>query len=390
MKKVLMLASVASMIDQFNMQNISILKEKGYEVHVAANFEQGSTSSNERMEKFKVELNDLNIPFYQIDFSRNVMNIPQNMKAFNQIKKLMKYNKYEFVHCHSPIGGVCGRLAAKLTKTKVIYTAHGFHFYKGSFKVNWMIYYPIEKCLSYITDVLITINKEDYNLAKQKMKAKQIEYVPGIGVDVDKFKHLQIDKLSKRKEIGVPEDAIMLFSVGELNKNKNHEIIIKSLAELNNFNIHYCIAGRGELDKYLIQLSKDLNVSDNIHLLGFRSDVAELYKCSDIFCFPSYREGLSVSLMEAIASGLPVICSEIRGNTDLIQHENGGYLCNPSKVSDFSKFINILVKNKELRKSFGNYNMEYIDKFDVEIVNERMKFIYNSIEINTHKEERNV
>lgn len=390
MKKVLMLASVASMIDQFNMQNISILKEKGYEVHVAANFKQGSTSSNERIEQFKKELNYLNIPFYQIDFSRNVKNISQNIKAFNQIKKLMKNNKYEFVHCHSPIGGVCGRLAAKLTKTKVIYTAHGFHFYKGSSKVNWMIYYPIEKCLSYITDVLITINNDDYNLAKQKMKAKKIEYVPGVGVDVDKFKNLQVDKISKRKEIGVPDDAIMLFSVGELNKNKNHEVIIKSLAELNNSNVHYCIAGQGELDKYLIQLSEELNVSSKVHLLGFRSDVAELYKCADIFCFLSYREGLSVSLMEVMAAGLPVICSKIRGNVDLIQGENGGYLCKPSEVSEFVKFIEILVENKELRKSFGNYNMKYIGKFNVEIVNERMKFIYDSIDVNIHKAERNV
>lgn len=380
MKKVLMLASVASMIDQFNMQNISILKEKGYEVHVAANFEQGSTSSNERMEQFKKELNYLNIPFYQIDFSRNVMNIPQNIKAFNQIKKLMKDNKYEFVHCHSPIGGVCGRLAAKLTKTKVIYTAHGFHFYKGSSKINWMIYYPIEKCLSYITDVLITINSDDYNLAKQKMKAKKIEYVPGVGVDVDKFKHLQIDKLSKRKDIGVPEDAIMLFSVGELNKNKNHEVIIKSLAELNNPNIHYCIAGRGELDKYLIQLSEELNLSNRVHLLGFRTDVAELYKCADIFCFPSYREGLSVALMEGMASKKAIICSSIRGNLDLIKDGLGGYLCNPNSIFEFKNAINKLMYDKNLCCEMANFNKTYIENFSINVVIEKMHEIYDYIQ----------
>ena len=173
MKKVLMLASVASMIDQFNMQNISLLQEQGYEVHVAANFEQGSTSSKERVEQFKKELKEKNVLYFQIDFSRNVSNIPQNIKAYKQIKKLLVNNKYEFIHCHSPIGGVCGRLAAKVTNTKVIYTAHGFHFYKGAPKFNWMIYYPIEKVLSYITDVLITINKEDYELAKKKDESKK-------------------------------------------------------------------------------------------------------------------------------------------------------------------------------------------------------------------------
>lgn len=380
MKKVLMLASVASMIDQFNMQNIAILKEQGYEVHVAANFEQGSTSSNERVEQFKKELKEKNISYFQIDFSRNVSNIPQNIKAYKQIKKLLKDNKYEFIHCHSPIGGVCGRLAAKVTNTKVIYTAHGFHFFKGAPRINWILYYIPEKICSYFTDILITINQEDYELAKQKMKAKKIEYIPGIGIDVNKFKDLQIDKISKRKEIGVPEDVILLLSVGELNKNKNHEIIIRSLAELNNPNVHYCIAGRGNLDEYLIQLSKDIYVYDKVHLLGFRSDVADLYKCADIFCFPSYREGLSVALMEAMSSSLPIICSNIRGNNDLLKDQLGGYLCNPSRINEFSIAINTLVKDKKTRKKMGQYNKEQIGKFDLQIVREQMFTLYKSLE----------
>ncbi|MGL5692516.1 MAG: glycosyltransferase, partial [Peptostreptococcaceae bacterium] len=303
MKKVLMLASVASMIDQFNMQNIAILQEQGYDVHVAANFEQGSTSSSERMVEFKKELSEKNISYFQIDFSRNVTNIPQNIKAYAQIKKLLVENEYEFIHCHSPIGGVCGRIAAKITGTKVIYTAHGFHFYKGAPKVNWMIYYPIEKVLSYITDILITINKEDYELAKKKMKAKKVEYVPGVGVDIGKFASIEIDKEKKRRELGLSEDNVVLLSVGELNKNKNHEVIIRGLAELKDSNVHYIIAGRGELESYLNELAKELSIVNQVHLLGFRTDVSELYKVADVFCFPSYREGLSVAMMEAIASG---------------------------------------------------------------------------------------
>lgn len=384
MKKVLMLASVASMIDQFNMQNISILKEKGYEVHVAANFKQGSTSSNKRIEQFKKELNYLNIPFYQIDFSRNVKNISQNIKAFNQIKKLMKDNKYEFVHCHSPIGGVCGRLAAKSTKTKVIYTAHGFHFYKGAPIINWLLYYPIEKYLSYITDILITINKEDYGIAINKMNAKSTYYVPGIGVNTNRFSNLCIDVNNKRKELGVSSNSIIILSIGELSKRKNHEVVIRALSEFNNSDIHYFIVGKGEFKVFLENLASDLNISNNVHFLGFRSDIDEICNISDIFCFPSKQEGLPVALMEAMASGLPVICSEIRGNTDLIQHENGGYLCNPSEVSDFAKFINILTQNRKLREEFGNYNMKYINKFDTKIVNCKMKSIYDSIDINIH------
>lgn len=376
MKKVLMLASVASMIDQFNMQNIAILQEQGYEVHVAANFEQGSTSSNERVEQFKKELKEKNISYFQIDFSRNVSNIPQNIKAYKQIKKLLKDNKYEFIHCHSPIGGVCGRLAAKVTNTKVIYTAHGFHFYKGAPKLNWIIYYPIEKALSYITDVLITINKEDYELAKKKMKAKKIEYVPGVGVDTQKFSNIVIDKVEKRKELALSQNNIVLLSVGELNKNKNHEVIIRALAKLNSPNIHYIIAGRGNLESYLNELSKELNVEKQVHLLGYRKDISQLYNISDIFCFPSYREGLSLALMEVMASGLAVVCSDIRGNCDLIKDQKGGYRCNPSDIDEFVRYIDELVKDNEKRKNMAIYNKEVINEFSIDVVKDNMKTIY--------------
>ena len=215
MKKMLMLASVVSMIDQFNMSNIDILKKQGYEVHVAANFEYGNTSSKQRVEEFKKELTELNVQYYNIDFSRKITNILANIKAYKQIKDLMLKNKYEFVHCHSPIGGVCGRLAAHSANTPVIYTAHGFHFFKRAPLKNWMLYYPVEKLLAHYTDVLITINKEDYARA-QNFKAKKVEYVPGIGVDIKKFSEIIVDKLAKRKELGIPENAFLILSVGEL------------------------------------------------------------------------------------------------------------------------------------------------------------------------------
>lgn len=379
MKKVLMLASVASMIDQFNMGNIGILKEQGYEVHVAANFEQGSTSSSDRMEKFKQELKELNIQYYQIDFSRNITNILENIKAYNQIKKIMSENNYEFVHCHSPIGGVCGRLAAKVTKTKVIYTAHGFHFFKGASKLNWILYYPIEKILSYITDILITINHEDYHTAKKKMKAKQIYYIHGIGVDTKIFNNVIVDKEKKKNELNMPKDAVVLLSVGELNKNKNHEIIIRALAKLNNKKVYYCIAGKGSLKSYLEKLANSLNISEQVYFLGFRTDINKLYKVSDVFCFPSYREGLSVAMMEAMASGLPVVCSDIRGNTDLIKNGQGGYLCKPNSVDSFEKAIRQLISSNELVNSMIKINQSNIKTFDNEIVVQEMNKIYNLI-----------
>lgn len=380
MKKVLIVASVASMIDQFNMQNINILKQQGYEVHVAANFEKGSTISEERLLEFKKELKNLNVLYFQVDFSRRIGNIGQNIKAYKQIKEIIKQNKYKFIHCHSPIGGVCGRIAAKTTGTKVMYTAHGFHFYKGAPMKNWVLYYPIEKVLSYLTDVLITINNEDYELSKNKMKSKSLYYIPGVGVDVSNFSDIKVDKIKKIKDLNVNihKDSIIILSVGELNKNKNHETIIRSLKIANDSNIHYLIAGKGDLDEYLNKLIRDLNLENQVHMLGFRKDVKELYKIADIFCFPSYREGLSVALIEGMASGLPVICSNIRGNTDLIENNKGGYLCNPKLSDDFAITIKNLAKDKKLRKKMSEFNKLKIKQFDIEQVNRIMEKIYRS------------
>ena len=165
MKRVLMLASVASMIDQFNMPNIVLLQKLGYQVDVACNFIEGNTCSDERVAELKQKLQDMHVRCCQIDFARNIKHMGQNMRALRQVEGLMKQNGYVFCHCHSPIGGVVARIAGHRTKTKVIYTAHGFHFYQGAPVMNWLVYYPVEKMLSRWTDVLITINHEDYALS---------------------------------------------------------------------------------------------------------------------------------------------------------------------------------------------------------------------------------
>ena len=217
MKRMLMLASVASMIDQFNMPNIELLQEMGYEVHVACNFEKGSTCTDEKVLELKKKLKQLHVRFFQIDFERNVMKLNQDLKAYKQVLKLARKYHYTFIHCHSPIGGVVGRLVGHKTNTKVIYTAHGFHFYEGAPLLNWLIYYPIEKLLSRFTDVLITINQEDYHRAKSKFHAKRVEYVPGVGIDIKRFQNVKVDILQKRKELGIRSKDIVLLSVGELN-----------------------------------------------------------------------------------------------------------------------------------------------------------------------------
>ena len=215
-----------------------------------------------------------------------------NIKAVGQIKKIVEEGMYDIVHCHTPIAAACTRLACRNLRkkgVKVIYTAHGFHFYTGAPKPNWLIFYPVEKLCGRWTDVLLTINQEDYQRATKSIPAKKVEYVPGVGIAVEKFSGTQIDRAEKRASLGIPEDAFLLCSVGELNANKNHEVVIRAMALLEQQNIHYMVAGVGDRKEHLLQLAQELHLEDRVHLLGYRKDVAELYKTADLFVFPSFR-----------------------------------------------------------------------------------------------------
>lgn len=350
---VLVLASVASMIDQFNIPNIKLLIEMGFHVDVACNFLNGSTCSDEKISQLKTKLNDMGVGIYQIDFARNAFNVKRNFKAFHQVMDLMKTNRYKFIHCHSPIGGLCGRITGHMTHTKVIYTAHGFHFYKGAPWLNWLIYYPTERFLSRYTDVLITINKEDFIRAKT-FHAKKVEYIPGVGIDIDKVQAVIVDRTEKRKKLGIPKNAFLLISVGELNKNKNHELAIKALSQMKcDKNVFYIIVGEGPLKEHLTGLIASLGMETKVRFLGFRTDVIELLKASDCFVFPSLREGLPVSLMEAMASSLPVVCSNIRGNTDLVDDEVNGYLFKKFDTSSLTKCLcKVITTESKLMENF--------------------------------------
>lgn len=371
MKKVLFVATVVKLhIMVFHLPYLEWFKKNGYEVHVAARNDY--ENANECKIPFCDKFYDL--PFERLPFNKN------NVHVQRELKKIIDGNKYELVHCHTPMGGAIGRLAAREARkngTKVFYTAHGFHFFKGASLINWLIYYPIERWLARFTDVLITINKEDYNRAKT-FKASRVEYVPGVGININKFKKTTIDREVKRKSLGVEENEFMILSVGELNKNKNHRVIIRALAELRNKNVKYFLCGQGPLEDDLKRLAQEVDVGSQVKLLGFRKDIPELCNAADLFAFPSYREGLSLSLMEAMASGLPVICSCIRGNKDLIDNELGGYLLDPDKYNAFSTTIDFIMANVLARQKMGSYNKNKIDLFQIEKVIDQVSEIYKT------------
>lgn len=300
-----------------------------------------------------------------------------NLAAIGQIRDLVVREKYDLVHCHTPIAAACTRIACrKLRKKqglKVFYTAHGFHFYKGAPLKNWILYYPMEKVCSYFTDVLITINQEDYQLAQKRLHAPRVEYVPGVGVDVEKFRNTQVDRKQKRIELGIPADAIILLSVGELNINKNQQVIIRALAQMKKNDVYYVVVGRGDQADKLKKLALELDVAQQVHFLGYRQDVAELCHVADIFCHPSFREGLPVSVIEAMACGLPCVASRTRGNMDLVDLQ-GGILFEPFDTKSCTQAIRtVLQENLPL---MGQYNQEKSKKYASKHILDKMKMLY--------------
>ena len=365
-KKILYITTVGGTMSFFE-DMIKQLTDEGYVVDIATNEFNRPVPDFYRTNGYKI---------FSLSCSRFPLN-KGNIKAVKEIREIVSNGNYDIVHCHTPIAGAVTRLACRKFRKnglKVFYTAHGFHFYKGAPFKNWLIYYPIEKLCSRFTDVLITINHEDYELAKKKMKAKRIEYVPGVGIDVEKFSNAVVDRAAKRSELGIPEDAFLLISVGELNENKNHQVVIRALAQLNNPNIHYMIAGKGPLDEQLKLLSQKLGVENQVHLLGYRNDVAELYKTADVNVFPSIREGLPVALMEAMACGVPCVASRIRGNADLLPNE---LLFDPKPINDVVKAIKEVFSDD--LEDIINKNKEKIAEFDISIVNAIMRNVYEEL-----------
>ncbi len=379
MKKVLMVATVPSVIGQFNMNNVQLLKEMGYDVHVACNFFDRSVWPEDRIKEFAELLKNLKVVYHQIDFCRSPKSVNQILKSIYQMNNLIVKEKYSFVHCHTPMAGVISRLICYKKKVKVIYTAHGFHFYDGASLKNWILYYPVEKVLSYFTDILITINREDYQRAKKRFYAKKTLYIPGVGIDIEKFSNRLVNTEKIREELGISSNEVVLFSAGELNENKNHKTVIYAIKKLQNKKIHYIVAGQGILNNELKDLTRKLNLQGQVHLIGYQKDIVQWYQVADVYILPSIREGLNVSLMEAMASGLPVIGSKIRGNVDLIVPGKGGFLCIPDNRNEFAEAIKKICEDVNICRRMAEFNKKRIGKFNCLYVKERMRRIYGSI-----------
>lgn len=371
-RKVLLVATVVKIhVNVFHIPCLKMFQEQGWETWVC------SRNDYDNPKECVIPYCD---HYVDIPFERNPLK-PGNVKAYRMLRQIIEKEQFDLIYCHTPVGAMLARLAgisARKKGTKVIYMAHGFHFYNSAPLLNWMIYYPAEKFLSRFTDGLITINQEDYRRA-QKFHAGKIILIPGVGIDLDKFQKKEPTRQEIRSKLGIPESKIILMSVGELTKRKNHMVMIEALARLKEYDILYVICGDGPLKAQLRAKAEELGVRDRLKLLGFRKDIAELHKAADIFVFPSLQEGLPVALMEAMASGLPIVASKIRGNEDLISNNQGGYLVNPTDSEQVAKAIEKMIQNPKKREKMEKRNLEIITKYGQETVLQKMDEFFDEI-----------
>lgn len=372
MKKVLLVATVQSHIAQFHLPLLNLLQDNGYEVHVAAN--------NNLDEKNGLSLKDAD-KIFNVPFARSPFNL-NNFKAYNNLKGILDQYKYEIIHCNTPVGGVITRLLARNKRklgTKVFYTAHGFHFYKGAPLYNWMLYYPVEKFLARYTDRLITISKEDYQLAFNKKFKTEIHHIHGVGANADKYKPVsEVGKNKLRKELGFAKTDFICICTGELNKNKNQKTLISAIEKVINQipEIKLLLAGNGPMEDELKGLIREKNLEKHIKLLGYRTDLERFVKASDLAISASIREGLGLNVIEAMLCGKPIIASKNRGHNELIIPNKNGFLVDAINSSEYSEAILNYYRNKEFRKKSGKENLSRSYEYTRDNIIKELKEIY--------------
>jgi len=357
-------------LNNFYLPNIEVALRNGYEVNVGINRKYPDLVKSEHP-----------IHFFDSNIFRSIFDLKNNYKAYRNLNNLLNASHFDIIHCNTPIGGVLGRICGKKAKVdKVIYTVHGFHFYRGQNIIKKNIFRLVERALARMTDVIITINEEDYINAKnfKLKKGGKVFKISGVGLDTNPILTQDSKIFSLMNEFSIKDSDIVLLTVGDLVKNKNTITLIKCMKYLDN-NFKLIICGKGVLEQKLKFFVKKQRLEDRIIFTGYRSDINDFYELANIFVFSSFREGLPRVTMEAMAHGLPCIVSNIRGNVDLIDHELGGYLCKPKSYKEFAHRIKSISYDKDKVNSMKLWNERKIKNYDVEVVRKQIQNVYNEM-----------
>ncbi len=361
--KILYVATVLSHICQFHLPYLRMLKEQGHEIHVAAHDNLAMKNGLQ----LRYADRHIEIPFERSPFDR------RNIKAYRRLKELIDRENYDLIVCNTPVGGVLTRLAAKKAKkrgTKVVYIAHGFHFFKGAPVKNWLLYYPLEKHLSRLCDVVVTINEEDYQLAKRCFPGR-VEHIHGIGVDGDRFHPMsEEEQLALRRAEGLSEKDYVVLCTGELNENKNQKTLIAAAALLKDKipNLVVLLAGNGPKEQELRMQIRKLGLEESVRLLGYRTDLEHIVPAVDLVVSCSRREGLPLNIVEAMLCKKPVVASVNRGHRELVKDGTNGFLLSPESEEEYAEHIFLLSQNNKIAQSFGDSGFKIAQKYTFEFV----------------------
>lgn len=375
MKKALIIATIGGFVPKFEMNDVRLLMEKGYKIHYASDFKNPVYHMDIK------KLRETGIQLHQISIHKSPFHIVRNIKAYTQLKKIIDDEDISLIHCHNPIGGVVGRLAAKKAKNSpyVIYTAHGFHFYKNAPIKNWILYYTAERLLAHYTDTLITINSEDCKRGRsfRLKKGGRVKRIHGVGVDMEKFKRRDGAYEEEREKLSIPKESFHIVTVAELNRNKNHRVVIKAMAAIKDRNIYYTICGKGREEKYLNSLVRKYHLENRVRFMGYRDDVAEILQSADCFVFPSIREGLGIAAVEALASSVPVIAADNRGTREYMKDGINGIVCYGNYSDEFAAAIKKLKDDKGLRNEMSLNCRATVSNFKISETEKIMRQVYD-------------
>lgn len=356
MAKRILITCTDSMMKQFLEPHVRNLAENGYEVEIAC------SEVLNRMTEVRQDLEQL-VPVHQLHLKRSPLAV-SNARGYRELKKIIDSGRYDLIWTNEPVMGVVTRMAARKARkqgTKVMYMVHGFHFYKGAPLPNWLLFCPVERMMASKADCICTINREDYARAR-RMRTPRAAYIHGVGIDTDRLRPGE-NPTDLRNELGLPKEAFLVLSVGELNANKNQQVIIRAIARMKDPAIHYVLCGKGDQRQNLEVLARELDIADHIHFLGYRKDIADICRQSDVFALPSRREGLPFAAMEAMYCGLPLVNSGIRGLTDITEDGVSGYICDPDDTERYAGSIRKLKDAPEDRSRMGERNQKTVEAY---------------------------
>lgn len=345
--KILYTATSDVHLRTFHFPYLKWLKSQGYEVHVAVE-----------------KRGDIDLSFcdkiYYLPFKRSPFH-PKNWEAYKGLKRIIKLNNFKLIHCHTPAVSVLTRLAARGARrkgTKVLYTAHGYHFYKGAPLKMWLLFFTVEWLLSFLTDAIILINKEDFILTKKYFTSTEAFYIKGIGIDSTRFRTLTaIEKNEIRTELDLKETDFVLLYIAEFITRKNHAFLLRAIPELRKRipDLKVLLVGRGELLEASKSMAIELNLQNVVTFLGWRDDAHRLAGIADIGISTSRQEGLGLGLAEEMLCSVPIVASEDRGHREMIEHSKNGFMFKQGNQDEFLNYVCSLYKDKETRFGMGRY-----------------------------------